>query len=343
MRSFAMRSDPSKFISAAWQQNHRSFSVLARATISEEARRNFVNLTDGLMTTDPYGQFLEASQNSGSVLEKVLAIETKEVLREFGKKGISVVLLQNCPIIGTGDLPPTPTVSAQPSNKDWVSEYFMLGLANLIGAKPYSVAGVRDGKVITQLIPLEPRSNSGSGSKIPFNLHNEVVHEPSPPDFFLLLCLRGNPMAKTTYCFLEDIINLLPPEIISELEKPNFLMKSGDPAVFKNYQEHRCSVLTRDPETGNCQIRLNTALGRCEGLTPEAKDALKYINNCLEGNIKLHGISLSRGDALLINNKQTLHGRTAFDVSVEEIKAGTNRWIQRMNLNREIENFGKGR
>jgi hypothetical protein len=318
-----------------WNHNYRSFSSLTRARIDEKTKKNFIDLVAGI-SEDPYQHYLEASVKSEAILKEVLPETTQGILHDFGKKGRSVVLLQDCPVVATGIIPPTPTKSSKPTNKDWVSEYLMLGLSRFIGAKPYVIEEVRDGSVINQLIPLDPSSNSGSGSKIPFNLHNEVVHEAKVPDFFILLCLRGNPMAKTTYCFLEDIIKLLPPEIIAELEKPNFLMKSGDPSVFKDAKTHRCPILTKD-EFGNYQIRLNTAAGRCEGLTDGAKIALEYVKHCLNTNINIHGVSLAEGDVLLVNNKQTLHGRTSFDVSQEDISSGQNRWVQRVNLIQDSE------
>jgi alpha-ketoglutarate-dependent taurine dioxygenase len=107
-------------------------------------------------------------------------------------------------------------------------------------------------------------------------------------------------------------------------------MKSGDPKIFKDAKEHRCPILTKD-ELGNYRIRLNTATGRCEGLTEEAKQALTYINHCLEKNVTMHAVSLSHGDTLLVNNTQTLHGRASFDAK-EGIADGEERWVLRKNL-----------
>ncbi len=202
----------------------------------------------------------------------------------------------------------------------------MLGLADLIGAEPYVLDSVRDGSVINQLIPTDPHSNSGSGSKVAFGVHNEVVHEQSPPDFLILLCLRGNPMAKTGLFFLEDVIKFLPPQILEELQKPNFMFRSGDAKVFKETKQVQCPILTKDSE-GQLQIRINTSKGRCEALTPDAKFALDYINHVIERNVTLHGIALEKGDILLIDNKRTGHGRSEFDAGDDPDKR---RWIQRV-------------
>ena len=127
----------------------------------------------------------------------------------------------------------------RPQDKDYVSEYFMLGLAGLLDAKPYRIEGVRDGSIINQIIPTDPKSISGSGSRMAFPLHNEVVHEPLTPDFFLLLCLRGNPLAKTNYCLLDEILPFLPQTVLEELQKPNFLMKSGEGISMPNPNKKR--------------------------------------------------------------------------------------------------------
>jgi len=330
MRSFTTKlTNPSRVIPILWQQSYRSFGSLATARIDDKTRQRFVDLVEG-QSQDPYEHYLAVSEKFGRILEEILPKPTQEILHDFGQRGRSIILLQNCPVVGQRGLPPTPKTYHKPQNKDWVGEYFMLGLSRLINANPYLIEGVRDGTVINQIIPTDRTSKGGSGDLEPFVFHNEVVHEKRVPDFFLLLALRGHTLAKTTYCFLEDILHYLPPKIIAELEKPNFLMKSGDPKIFKDAKEHQCPILTKD-ELGNYKIRLNTATGRCEGLTEEAKQALAYINHCLEKNITMHGISLSHGDTLLVDNERTLHGRTSFDAK-QGTADGKERWVLRMNL-----------
>ncbi|NBV06556.1 MAG: hypothetical protein EBS06_04895 [Proteobacteria bacterium] len=138
----------------------------------------------------------------------------------------------------------------------------------------------------------------------------------------LKICLRGNPFAKTSFCFLKEIVKFLPPQILEELQKPNFLMKSGDKKIFKEAKEFRCPIITTD-KNGTQNIRLNTASGRCEGLNEEAKIALNYLNECLARDVPIHGIALQDGEMLIIENGKTLHGRTEFE---------GDRWVQRMNL-----------
>ncbi|MFT6220579.1 MAG: hypothetical protein ACJA02_001239 [Myxococcota bacterium] len=330
MRSFTSKLGP-EVLPHILQQYRRSFSSssFARARIDSATKKKFIDFVNG-QSKNPYDDYASLSKESGMVLESILSPEIKHILSSFKNKSRSVILLEGSPIFGESGLPPTPNTFQPPENKDYVSELWMLGISYLIGASPYLIDGVRDGKVITQLIPLEPKSNSGSGSVVPFNLHNEVVHEPIVPESFMLLCLRGNPMAKTNYCFIEDIVGLLPSEIIQELEQPNFLMKSGDPKVFKEAKQHQCPILTKD-EMGNYQIRLNTGPGRCEGLTDGARIALKYLTQILDKDITIHGVALEGGNLLLANNKMTLHGRSSFD-SGQQVPEGEKRWVQRVNL-----------
>ena len=107
MRPFIGKLNPPQLIAGIWRQNHRHFAVLASTKISEEAKQNFIKLTEGLVT-NPYEHYLQASQEAGQVLGEVLSEETQKILSDFGQKGISVVFLQNCPIIGKNGLPPTP-------------------------------------------------------------------------------------------------------------------------------------------------------------------------------------------------------------------------------------------
>ena len=349
MRSFTSRllaqskilGDPTRIISNLWSQNHRNFASITTTKISNIDKQKFINFVEG-RTDDPYKDYAAAQEQTTEILRGIIPKDTREILEDFGRKSRSLIVLQNSPVIGNNGLPHTPTSSTKPENKDFVSEFWMLGLSGLIGAKPFVVENVRDGNVINQLIPIEPKSISGSGSKLMFDFHNEIVHEPKTPDFFLLLCLRGSPLAKTQFCFIEDIIEFLPTKIVEELQKPNFLMKSGDKSIFKDAKEFRCPILTKD-ESGNFEIRLNIAPNRCEGLTEEAKIALDYTTHCLRNNIPIHSVALSHGDTALISDKKLLHSRTAFDENYKANPEDNKRWLQRMNLNRNQISDSKAR
>lgn len=336
-----LKLQPIKTINRIWNHNLRNFSSVLAERLSEENKQEFINLVEGV-SDDPYRDYMTAQKKAGSILSSILPSHTKEILQDFGKKSRSLILLQNCPVVGKGKLPATPTSSKQSQEKDFISEYMMCGLADLVSAKPYIIEGVRDGAVINQIIPIDPYSISGSSSKVAFDLHNEVVHERRVPDFFMLFCLRGSPLAKTNLCFLEDVMQFLPPQILEELWQPNFLMKSGDKRVFKDSKEFRCPILTRDEE-GNLRIRLNIQPSRCEGLTDGAKIALDYVKQCLKQEVPIHSIALTQGDALLVNNTATLHGRAAFDENYKEKSEDDKRWIQRMNLNAKGNNSDKVR
>jgi L-asparagine oxygenase len=334
MHSFTSRlSDPTKIISPLWKHNFKLFSSIATIKFDDETKNRFTNLVKN-KSSDPYQDYLLVQNQSSEILRKLISQDIQKEFEDFGKKGRSLILLQNCPFVGSQGLPETPKSFTKSADKDYVSEYFMLGMAGLMNAKPYIIENVRDSSVINQIIPLDPKSISGSGSKLPFNLHNEVVHEPITPDFFLLFCLRGSPLAKTNYCLLEDIIKFLPKQTLEELQKPNFIMQSGDKSVFKEAKEFRCPIISKD-ELGDFEIRLNTAPNRCTGTTIEAKNALNYIFGCLKNNVAIHEIILSQGDTLLIDNKKSLHGRTAFDENYKVDPKDDTRWIQRMNLKKD--------
>lgn len=333
MKYLVKKINPAELIQLTWKRNIRNFGSLVKERISDKDKQNFIELVES-QSSDPYGDYMSSQQQSGKILREVLNSSLQDNLRNIGNNGRSILLLQNCPIIGKENiLPDIPKTSKKSDEKDYVSEYFMLGLSSIIGSVPYLIESVRDGSAINQIIPIDPYSNSGSGSKVPFGLHNEVVHEKIVPDYFILLALRGNPMAKTNYCFLDDIVPFLPHQILEELQKPNFLMKSGDKSVFKEVKEIICPVITFD-EIGGYDIRLNTSPGRCEGITEEAKIALSYLTQCLKKDVPIHGVALSDGEAIVIPNKKTLHGRSEFEGE---------RWVQRINLisDPEKENYGR--
>lgn len=332
MRSFVSRvTSPSKIISDIWKNHSRSF--LTTIQISDKSKREFINFVQG-ESANPYQSYFSVQEASSDALRSIIPKDSQKTLAEFGKKGRSLILLKNSPIVGNEGLPPTPDLSQIPGNKDYVSEYCMLGMAGLIGAKPYLIEEVRDGSVINQIIPLDPESISGSGSRKVFDFHNEVVHEQYPPDFFLMLCLRGNHQAKTNFVDLTDIVEFLPPKVLEELQKPHFLMRSGDKNVFKEAKEFQAPILTRN-KAGEFEIRLNIAPDRCEGLTDDAKVALDYVSHCVRNKISVLNIGLEKGDALFINDRKMMHSRSSFDETKIDKEDEGKRWVQRMNLNRD--------
>jgi L-asparagine oxygenase len=308
------------------QKKIKVFSTFVKASMNKEVTNAIRELVKQ-ENKNPYEQYLDVQAVSTDILKKAMSKKNRKLLDVIANKGkTSLILFKNCPVFDKNGLPNTPNIDSQPKTKDYVSEYFMLGIGGLLNAKPHVVKNEKDGNVIQQLIPLNPKQISGTGSKLPFNLHTENSHEQNPLDVFLLLCLRGDHNAKTTYCLLDDLLTSMPEWVIKEMEKPNFIFRTGD--SFNVKEESQGSILTMN-KLGIYEIKFNSAPNRCDALTPASQKALDYLKTHLENGLDVHHVTLTHGDMLVINNKRMLHGRSAFDISTfpEE-----KRWLQRIYL-----------
>ncbi len=110
MRRFTSRLGPTRPISTAGNQCRHHFSTLITSHVSDEVRRRFVDFAEG-QSVNPYEDYLAVQEQAGTVLRKIIPQPDQEILRDFSKKGRSLVLLQNSPVIGEKGLPPTPASS----------------------------------------------------------------------------------------------------------------------------------------------------------------------------------------------------------------------------------------
>jgi hypothetical protein len=163
-------------------------------------------------------------------------------------------------------------------------------------------------------------------------LHTESCFHPYLPDFVLLLCLRGDPTAATTYADIEDIIPDLSDNCIHVLKQPWF-RTSVDESFRTNGepdQPRDLAVLYERPD-GTHQLKYDKAV--MVGLWKDAVAALEELNEAIEKHTK--EIILQTGDLLIIDNATTVHGRKPFQARYD----GTDRWLQRVLVRKDVKNM----
>jgi hypothetical protein len=278
---------------------------------------------------NPYSDYEQVSQKSAKILEKILPQNILDSLKNMSKGGkTALIVLQNVPVTGKeNELPATPSNDKEGFDKDSVSEYFMLGIAGLLG-QPYLMKDEKDGKIIQQIIPFDPNAKSSAGSKEPFEYHTENAHEESPPEFFMLSCLKGDKNAKTIYFFLDNLIDNLSQEAVNQLQKPNFLLKTGS---VSNVEETIKDAPLKKNSEGLFEIKLNTAPNRAEGTTPAAQKALDEVKGFFASQER-PGVNLQEGDTMILQNTRLFHGREAFNISTT---FENRRWLQRLYIKKK--------
>lgn len=280
---------------------------------------NFLNL-------NPYDNFREVMAKTAPFMSYNLDPRVHNVIKGLIDGKDDALLIEGLPVSLFG-LPHTPCTDRKPEKKDYLSEYILLGLSSLLQSTPLINKHEKDGSIIQQVIPISGKENeqSGLGSRTAFDLHTENIHEFNPPHFFMLLCLKGDKNAMTTYIPVERVLNDLPYWLVKELLQPQFIAKTGP--SYNKIQELRTSVLSSNKQ-GDLNIRFNSDPGRMYGINTSSEKVLTVFRKHLS-EIQPNLINLKTGDCLIINNHKALHGRTAFEVSTTN---ENRRWLQRIYL-----------
>jgi L-asparagine oxygenase len=243
-------------------------------------------------------------------VEKQIAI-----LDGFDEKP-SYVLIKDAEI---GEIPPTPLVASNDDAVDIASNLLLKYGSHYGHAVGYKQE--QNGRLIQHILP-NPKteySQISSSSKTVLKLHTETAFHPYKPDWIILMCLRGDKGAFTTYADIHDILRDLDEGTIEELRKNQFATKTDESfrTVAGNDKEIRLPILTG--ETDFCyDDDLMT------GLNGSAERALGELRGAVEANT--HEISLESGDVFIINNRKLVHGRKPFQPRYD----GTDRWMLRL-------------
>lgn len=204
---------------------------------------------------------------------------------------------------------------------------YLIKRANEYGS-PIGYIQEQNGVLVQNLFPIvgnETRQISSS-SKVQLELHTETAFHPWKPDFLMLFCLRGDRTAETTISLLVDILGSLSSKTIEILKEPRF--STSIDVSFQNENQPdkviRMSVLSEDCST----MTFDQTLMR--GNDIEAQDALERFRQAVYQN--LMGLTLDKGDLLVIDNHRAIHGRGPFAPRYD----GTDRWLKRVMVRTEL-------
>jgi hypothetical protein len=156
-----------------------------------------------------------------------------------------IVLVENLSI---GDIPNTPKNSNFNNLTLNPSRNILLKYAQVYGW-PISFAQEQKGELIQNIFPIKKTENQqiSTSSKIELGLHTETAFHPYKPTAVLLLCLRGDPNAITTYAYVDEIVKHLEPSVVDTLTKLWFTTSIDDSfrTNGESDMELTCSVLRR--------------------------------------------------------------------------------------------------
>jgi L-asparagine oxygenase len=239
---------------------------------------------------------------------------------------MSVQIIDNVEI---GEIPPTP-ISLDDKRTVEIAESSLLEIAKDYGF-PIAYAQEQNGSVIQHVFPMKKteKEQMSTSSKVELELHTETAFHPYKPDYVMLLCLRGDDNAATTYVCLEDLLGETDPEILYELTKEDFVT-SIDKSFRMNGEEDKLIKTSIIQRREDGYVRLNYDSSVMHGITTTAQLALDEFKKIVSKNVK--EFTLSQGQLAIIDNSATIHGRKDFSPRYD----GTDRWLLRCLVRGEL-------
>ncbi len=293
-----------------------------------------LSLAAGQVVADPYGEgdaFAEQARTAAGLLDSGLA----SVLDRFAaRQGPSSLLIRGVPMPAA--LPRTPAAS-----------FHQLPMARPTGVEPaLAVIGARLGEIfayrewdgahlVQSRYPIASHHNvqtaSGANDLV---LHTEACFTAYPPDFLALLGLRPDctGQARTLVADIPQALAQLTPAERGALRTPLFVFPTDRGSYVHQDQRTTEPVpVLRDGGQGPV-LEYSTLLTAITAAGAAAVAALEEaLGRCAQR------VLLGSGDLLLIDNRRSVHGRSAFRPAYD----GTDRWIQRVLLLRQLPAGGR--
>lgn len=261
--------------------------------------------------------FLAAVRHSA----RLLPAAVHDALVDFADHSSAggALLLRGMPV---GDVPPTPLVPGRVEGKDRVSEFVLLTVARRLG-HPIGYLPEHGGRIVQDLSPtpeaVTRQTSTSSGVELAF--HTETAFHPHRPRYLLLLCLRGDPAARTTLCSVHAAMQHLTRGQIAVLREARF--RTGVDESFVGGRSdvlgHLLPVLAGTDDAPTLTFDADLMVGD----DAEAEAALDALSVAV-GTAKI-GVTLATGDLLVVDNQVAVHGRSPFTARFD----GTDRWLQR--------------
>ena len=232
--------------------------------------------------------------------------------------------------VDVGDVPPTPMmpITLYLSTEEGFDS--LIAVAKRYG-HPVSYIQEQEGRLIQNILPVHKTESQqiSTSSKVELFLHTETAFHPYKPDFVLLLCLRGDKKAITTYAKVDDIVSYLDEETIKFLQEDWYITGVDDSFRTRGEPDKKIllSVLKLE-ENGSYSMIYDQSI--MEGTNSFASEALRKFDEAVRKSIK--EVILETGDLLILNNNKVIHGRKPFQARYD----GTDRWVQRMLVRKNL-------
>jgi L-asparagine oxygenase len=227
--------------------------------------------------------------------------------------------------LAVGELPPTPVTPSAVVDKNRHTEMLLLTVARRLG-QPIGYAPEHGGRLVQNIVPTptDAHLQTSTSSRSYLMFHTETAFHPHRPRYLLLLCLRGDPAARTTMASVHDIMALLDDRndgVVDAMFEPRFRT-----SVDRSFLEGRVNQFgplmplvsgTRHEPTFVFDADLTVGIDPFAGFVVD--QVCGAIADCTTS------VALQPGDLLVIDNNIAVHGRSPFPARFD----GNDRWLQR--------------
>ncbi|WP_105969130.1 TauD/TfdA family dioxygenase [Streptomyces geranii] len=247
--------------------------------------------------------------------------EVRRTVREFRRhSGPDGSLVLGRLPINARALPPTPMVKGSVQHTPSLPAAMLLLFAAGLG-DPAAFAAEKSGALVQDVVPVPGQEEvQGNVGSVELTFHTENAFHPHRPDYVMLMCLRPDHegVAELRTSCVRRVLPLLKPGTREALGRPEYVTEA--PPSFGPAGEGTAhAVLTGDPDDPDwCFDEAAT-----RGVTPQARSALAELAEVAHRTYT--GVLLRPGDLAVVDNRVTLHGRSAFTPRYD----GRDRWLQR--------------
>lgn len=227
-------------------------------------------------------------------------------------------------------LPPTPAVPGSVQRQPTIAAAVLTMAACGLG-EPTAYLAEKSGALVQDVVPVPGQETfHGNAGSVPLSFHTENGFHPHPPDYVVFLCLRADHdrRAGMRVTGIRQALPHLTPTSRQALftpefrttPPPSFGTAAGEPDVKPKAV---LSGAVEDPDIRMAQLVTTP-------LTPRAATALTEFGHACETTA--HTLRLAPGDLVILDNRVTVHGRTAFHPRYD----GADRWLQRTYVTTDL-------
>ncbi|MFD0363190.1 TauD/TfdA family dioxygenase [Nocardia sp. GCM10030253] len=263
-------------------------------------------------------EWVARARDAWDALPLPLRRSVRQFRRRSGLRGSLVI--HGLPV-DEAMLPATPSVPDSVQRAASVAAAVLTMVACGLG-DPAAYLAEKSGALVQDVVPIRGKETfSGNAGSVLLTFHNENAFHQHEPDYVLLLCLRADHdrIAGLRTACTREVLPLLTAASREALFAPEFV--TAPPPSFPPDSGARSPQPVLSGAVEDPDIRMATIA--TTALTPRAEAALAEFGQAC--NTVARTTKLTPGDMVIVDNRVTVHGRTAFQPRYD----GADRWLQR--------------